>query len=225
MFQVEFKEDFLPTRKFMKVMRFTPMFLLLVALCAALYAADGSSLKPPPGAKVAIVMFEDLECPSCALNFPTVQDAGESHHVPVVLRDFPLGPKHPWSFQAAVYARFFDTKSEKLGTDFRGYIFRNQPQITPNNLLQFVQKFAEDNHVPLPFAVDPEGKLKDKVLADRSLGDRIGINQTPTIFVVSNNEAVQVEKPEQLSQIIEEVQKKAGAATPAKTTTAAKKRS
>lgn len=209
----------------MKVMRRSmPMFLLLWTLSAALYAADGSSLKPPPGSKVAIVMFEDLECPSCALNFPVVQDAGQSHHVPVVLRDFPLGPKHPWSFQAAVYARFFDTQSEKLGNDFRAYVFRNQPQITPGNLLQYVQKFANDNHVGLPFAVDPDGKLKEKVEADRSLGEHIGINQTPTIFVVSNNEAVQVDKPEELSQTIEDVQKRAGPATPAKTTTAAKKK-
>lgn len=201
------------------------VFLMLLALGAYGVAADGSSLKPPAGAKVAIVMFEDLECPSCALNFPMVQEAGNSYHVPVVLRDFPLGPKHPWSFQAAVFARFFDTKSEKLGNDFRGYIFKNQPQITPNNLQQYVQKFADDNHVPLPFAVDPQGALKAKVEADRSLGDHIGINQTPTIFVVSNTEAVQVDKPEHLSQIIEDVQKRAGPTAPAKTAASAKKKS
>jgi protein-disulfide isomerase len=206
------------------------LFMLLALLCfgASLPAADSSSLKPPAGAKLAIVMFEDLECPSCAFNFPTVEEAGNAHHVPVVLRDFPLGPKHPWSFEAAVYARFFDTKSEKLGRDFRAYIFRNQPQINPGNLHQYVQKFADDNHVPLPFAVDPEGKLKAKVEADHDLGLRIGINQTPTIFVVSNTESQQVEKIEQLNQVIEDMQKKAGPpapTTPAKRTTAAKKKS
>jgi protein-disulfide isomerase len=203
-------------------------FLAILGWCAALWAADGSSLKPPAGAKVAVVMFEDMECPSCAVNFPSVEEAGNSHHVPVVLRDFPLGPSHPWSFDAAVYARFFDTKSEKTGTDFRAYIFRNQPQITPGNLHQYIQKFADDNHVPLPFAVDPEGKLKAKVQADHDLGLRIGINQTPTIFVVSNTESQQIEKVEQLSQVIEEMQKKAGPAapaTPTKRTAAAKKKS
>jgi protein-disulfide isomerase len=199
--------------------------LIVLALGASAFAADGSSLKPPPGAKVAIVMFEDLECPSCAFNFPLVEDAGNSHHVPVILRDYPLGPKHPWSFQAAVYARFFDTQSEKLGTDFRAYIFKNQPQITPSTLLQYVQKFADDNHVPLPFAIDPDGKLKAKVEADHSLGQSIGINQTPTIFVVSNNEAQQVDKAEELSQIIEDVQKRAAPAVPAKGPVSAKKKS
>jgi len=187
-----------------------------------MFAADGSSLKPPAGAKLAIVMFEDLECPSCAFNYPTVEQAGANHNIPVVLRDYPLGPKHPWSFEAAVNARFFDTKSEKMGNDFRAYIFRNQPQINPTNLHQYIQKFADDNKVPLPFAVDPEGKLKAKVEADRDLGNRIGVNQTPTIFVVSHTESQQVEKIDQLNQIIEDMQKRAGPATPAKSTTTAK---
>src|SRR5690242_5320556 len=91
-------------------------------------AADGSSLKPPPGARVAIVVFEDLECPTCARAYPIVWEAAKAHNVPVVLHDFPL-QMHPWSFDAAVYARYFDTKSEKLGDDFRGYIYQNQPQI------------------------------------------------------------------------------------------------
>jgi protein-disulfide isomerase len=200
------------------------LFLAVLSLAGLGFAADASSLKPPPGAKVAIVMFEDMECPSCAANFPVVEQAGKAHNVPVVLRDFPLGPTHPWSFDAAVWARFFDTKSEALGRDFRAYIFKSQPQITPGNLRQYVQKFADDNHVPLPFISDSEGKLKAKVEADHDLGLRLGINQTPTIFVVSNTESQQVDKPEHLPQIIEDMQKKAGPATPAKTRTAAKKK-
>ena len=37
--------------------------LALALAPVASRAADGSQLKPPPGARVAIVMFEDLECP------------------------------------------------------------------------------------------------------------------------------------------------------------------
>ncbi|HLW51761.1 MAG TPA: thioredoxin domain-containing protein [Candidatus Angelobacter sp.] len=204
------------------------IFAISAALAWSLsaFAVDSSALKPPAGAQVAIVMFEDMECPSCAFNFPVVEEAGKTHNIPVVLRDFPLGPKHPWSFEAAVFARFFDTKSEKLGRDFRAYIFRNQPQIDPTNLHQYVQKFADDNKVPLPFAVDPEGKLKAKVDADHDLGMRIGINSTPSIFVVTNNGVQQVEKFDQLNQVIEDMQRKAGPATPATPTRrAAKKKS
>ena len=198
----------------------TAALFAIVMSAAASYGADGSSLKPPPGARVAIVVFEDLECPDCARAFPLLQDAGKKHSIPVVLRDFPLSA-HPWSFDAAVFARYFDTKSEKLGVDFRGYIFQNQPQITKQNLREYADKFAKDNNSPLPFAVDPEGKLKEKIIADRDLGTQIGLQHTPTIFVIGNagaaTPAVEVEDRTQIDQIIEDMQKKAAAAAPAKT--------
>jgi len=196
--------------------------LAVAALSITTYAADGSSLKPPPGARVAIVMFEDLECPDCSRAYPVVWDTANSHKIPVVLHDFPL-PMHPWSFDAAVYARYFDTKSEKLGNDFRGYIFSNQPQITKDNLRQYVNKFAEDNKTPLPFAIDPEGKLKDKVIADRNFGTQINLQHTPTIFVVGSGgaatPAVEVEDRSKLGQIVEDMLAKS---PPAKTATPAK---
>src|SRR5262245_48516685 len=161
----------------------TLILLSVLCLCAPCLAADASSLKPPPGAKVAIVVFEDLQCPDCARAYPVVWETANAHKIPVVLHDFPL-PRHNWSFDAAIWARYFDTKSEKLGNDFRGYVYRNQVQITPENLRQFVAKFAADNQVTLPFSVDPEGKLKALVQADYKLGQKIGIEHTPTIFVI-----------------------------------------
>lgn len=182
---------------------------LAVSTCLA---ADGSLLKPPLGAKVAVVVFEDLECPSCAKAYPQIWQAANASHIPVVLHDFPLS-KHPWSFQAAVDARFLDTKSEKLGNDFRGYIYQNQPQITRENLLQYFQKFADDNKVPLPFAVDPQGQLEAKIRADYNLGLKCELSGTPTIFVVGLGAApsfVEVKSPDDLAATIAEMQKKTG---------------
>ncbi len=210
------------------VAKIASVLIVVPALAGLLFAADASSLKPPPGAKVAIVVFEDLQCPDCARAYPVVWEAARAHKVPVVLHDFPL-PKHNWSFDAAVWARYFDTKSQKLGDDFRGFIYSNQVQINPGNLQRFVEKFANDNKVPVPFAPDPEGKLKAKVQADYALGQKIGLEHTPTIFVVGNGGAstpfVEVVDRDQLSQIIEDMQKKAGpAATPVKSTGVKKKK-
>ena len=198
--------------------RILSLFAVL-ALTAVSFAADGSSLKPPPGARVAIVVFEDLQCPDCARWYPVIWEIATAQKVPVELHDFPL-PMHNWSFEAAVYARFFDTKSKKLGDDFRGYIYANQTGITPQNLRQWVQKFADDNKVPLPFAVDPEGKLKALVTADRDLGSRIGLQHTPTIFVVANGGPptpfIEIQEEQdmnqnrvKLSQAINDMEKKA----------------
>lgn len=177
-------------------------------------------LKTPPGAKVAVEVFEDLECPDCARWYPVLFEVAGAHKVPVVLHDFPL-PMHPWSLDAAVYARFFDTKSQKLGEDFRGYIYKNQPSINKGNLQQWIQKFADENKVPLPFAVDPEGKLKALIMADRDLGSRAGLQHTPTIFVVGHGgppspytEINEVQDMEQnkamLGQAINDMEKKVG---------------
>src|SRR5262249_21929260 len=166
--------------------------------------------------------------PARAVSFPGSGQPPTPHTSRVVLHDFPL-PRHNWSFDAAIWARYFDTKSEKLGNDFRGYIYRNQAQITPEKLRQFVAKFAADNQVTLPFSVDPEGKLKALVQADYMLGQKIGIEHTPTIFVIGKGSVstpfVEVVDRSQLSQIIEDMQKKAGPATPAKRPPAKKKAS
>src|SRR5258708_33456616 len=191
------------------VKRFTHMaaWLAIALAPVASHAADGSSLKPPQGARVAIVLFEDMECPDCARAYPVVWEAAKKHNIPVVLHDFPL-QMHPWSFDAAVFARYFDSKSEKLGDDFRGFIFQNQPQIDKQNLRQWADKFASTNNSPIPFVLDPDGQFKTKILADRQLGTQIGLQHTPTIFVVGNGgaatPAVEVEDRTKLDPILKE---------------------
>ena len=148
---------------------------------------DPAALKPPPGARVAIIEFEDMECPDCANANPLLREASEKYHIPWVRHDFPL-PFHPWSFQAAVNARWFDTKSKKLGDDYRDAVFANQPSITDlNGLRDFTEKFAKEHGIALPFAIDPMGKLADEVKADYALGQRVGIEHTPTIWVATNS--------------------------------------
>ncbi|HEY1159375.1 MAG TPA: thioredoxin domain-containing protein [Terracidiphilus sp.] len=148
---------------------------------------DPSGLRPPAGARVAIVEFEDLECPDCANANPILKQAAATYKIPWVRHDFPL-PFHNWSFNAAVDARWFDLKSKALGDEFRDQVFANQPSITsPDVLRQFTQKFADYHKIDLPFALDPQGKLAADVKADYALGQRIGIEHTPTIWVVTAN--------------------------------------
>jgi protein-disulfide isomerase len=196
-------------------------WLAIAIFPVASFGADGSSLKPPPGARVAIVVFEDLECPSCGTAYPLIWEAAKAHNVPVVLRDFPLA-KHPWAFDAAVFARYFDTKSQKLGEDFRGYIYKNQTQIDKQNLRQYVDKFANDNKTPIPFVLDPDGQLKARIIADRDLGSQIGLQHTPTIFVIGNGgpatPPIEIDDYSKIGQAVEDMLQKAPAAAPAKKT-------
>jgi protein-disulfide isomerase len=146
---------------------------------------DPAALRPPAGARVAIVEFEDLECPDCAHANPLLKEATAQYKIPWVRHDFPL-PFHAWSFNAAVNARWFDLKSKVLGDDYRDAVFSNQPSITSLDVLRdFTDKYAKDRGVAMPFAIDPQGKLAAEVKADYALGQRIGIEHTPTIWVVT----------------------------------------
>ena len=127
---------------------------------------NARALRPPAGARVAIVEFEDLECPDCARANPVLKEAAEKYHIPWVRHDFPL-PFHTWSFQGAVDARWFDTKSKRLGDGFRDAVFAAQAKIeSQDDLNAFAHKFAADHKLAFPFAVDPQGRLAQMVKAD-----------------------------------------------------------
>jgi len=187
------------------------------------WGGDTSMLKPPKGSKVAIIVFEDLECPDCSRAAPLLHEAAKTYNIPLVQYDFPL-PQHPWSFEAAVNARYFDTKSKQIGDDYRLYIFQNQIYITKQNLRGYTERFAEQHKVVLPFVIDPSGELAAKVKADRDMGQKIPLDHTPTIYIVSDTTRgrpfVEVTDRTQLYQMIEQVMKDAGATS--KTASASK---
>jgi protein-disulfide isomerase len=181
---------------------------VLLSLTSLLFAQEPVNpvLRPPKGAQVAIVVFEDLECPDCRRAAPLLDEAAKTYKIPLVTHDFPL-PFHKWSFEAAVTARYFDSQSKVLGHDYRSYIFEHQPEITPENLRSFSERFAADHKVTLPFAIDPQGKLAAEVTADRDLGKSIHLEHTPTIYVVSSRTQgkpfVEVVDRSQLYQLID----------------------
>ena len=202
------------------------ILLATLGLSACAFATDASSLKPPRGAKAAIVMFEDLQCPDCSRAYSMVWEVAAAHKVPVVLHDFPL-PMHNWAFDAAVWARYFDQRSSDLGNDFRKFIYANQIQVSRDNLPQWAQRFAGENKTAVPVDKDPDGKLAELVKADFALGQRIGVEHTPTIWVVGNSGVSQplveeVKDRDKLGQMIEDILSKAQAGPPATSNSATK---
>ena len=177
-----------------------------VALSSRASAQDTAALRPPKGAKLALVVFEDLECPDCARANPLEEEAARTYKIPLIRYDFPL-PMHPWAFDAAVLGRYFDTKSKKMGNEFRDAVFQHQQEIRKDTLRSFAEKFAAEHKITLPFTVDPQGKLAAAVKADQALGQRVGINHTPTLYVVTNSRTappfVEVVDRSQLFQMID----------------------
>ncbi|HMD17781.1 MAG TPA: thioredoxin domain-containing protein [Terriglobales bacterium] len=183
----------------------------LVLLCLPVFAQDvPDALRPPKGAQVALVVFEDLQCPQCGRVAPLLVQASRTYKIPLVQHDFPL-PLHNWSFDAAVMARYFDTRSKEVGNAFREAVFAHQMEINPQNLRGFEEKFAAEHQIAVPFVVDPDGKLAGLVRADKELGMSLHVEHTPTIWIVSNKRTakpyVEVTDTNQLYVMIDAMKK------------------
>jgi protein-disulfide isomerase len=201
-----------------------PVIVLLSALPVAAQIAmpprdatpfrDTSSLKPPAGAKVAIIEFEDLECPLCAQVSPLVRGAMSRYHIPRVHHDFII-QGHMWSRSAAVYARYLEDKvAPQIAEDFRRDVFANQRMISSqDDLQQFARRWFQSHGQQMPFVIDPSGRCAAEVEADCTLGMRVGIRHTPTILVVTSKEWIEVTDPAQLYAAIDRAESDAG--TPA----------
>jgi protein-disulfide isomerase len=192
---------------------------LLVATPAASGAADASRLDLPRGADVAIVVFEDLQCPDCAKAHPVIVEAAKASGAPLVVRDFPLA-RHAWAFPAAILARHFSFESRDAGLDFRTFVFLNQAQIRLENLRNAAEQFAKARGVSLPENVDPNGRLQELVQADQGLGRLIGLESVPLILVIAPGERgsrfVEVEDPAELQAAVTRLraESRGGAARP-----------
>jgi protein-disulfide isomerase len=192
------------------MMKRVTLALVLVAICAGIAAAqDTSVLRPPKGEKLAIIAFEDLQCPDCAAAEPLLLEASAKYKIPLVRRDFPL-PAHVWAFDAHVIARYFDTVSPQTGEEFRRWVYENQKSINRTNLRGMAERFAEEHKLTLPEKVDPKGVLAKQVWNAFQQAQELNIQHTPTVFVVSDTQrsAAVVEnlERESLFELIEKMQ-------------------
>jgi protein-disulfide isomerase len=165
---------------------------------------DTSLLRAPAGSPVAISEFEDLECPACARAFPITRAAAEKYKIPMLHHDFPL-KMHIWSMDAAIIARYIQDKiSPQAAEDYRRAVFASQTAIaSKEDLNAFTQKYFQSHGRALPFVIDPSGLFAAEVNADYTLGERVGLTQTPTIFIVTHKGYVQVTDVTQLYQMLD----------------------
>lgn len=164
---------------------------------------DTSMLKPPAGQKVAILEWEDLECPACGHAFPIVHEALNHYHIPIVERDFPLN-MHIWSKKAALYARYMHDKiSPDFALEYRREVFASQYRLSSqDDLDQFTRTYMSKAGKQLPFAFDPI--FQKEIDEDFHLGEKLGINETPTIIVATSKHWIQVKDVSQLYNAIDQ---------------------
>lgn len=165
---------------------------------------DTSILRPPNGSQVAIIEFEDLECPFCARVSTLVQDAMSRYHVPRVHHDFII-QSHTWSRTAAIYARYLEDKiAPQVAEEFRRDLFAHQQTIaSQDDLIRFAQVWFQSHGQQVPPVIDPSGQLAAEVEADCALGRRLGIQHTPTIIVATAHQWIEVADPNEIYKALE----------------------
>lgn len=174
--------------------------------------SDTSMLKPPPGAKVAIIEWEDLECPYCAHAFPFVHAAVRHYQIPLVRYDFHI-PGHVWSHEGALYARYLEDKaSPELGTEYRRELFASQFKIAnKDDLNRFTKEFFAAHGKEIPFVLDPTGQLEREVNEGDVLGHRLNSRMyTPTIMVATPTAWIEVKDVSDLYEAIDKAESSLG---------------
>lgn len=134
-----------------------------------------------------LVEFSDFECPHCKDAQPIVAklmaDYPSAHFV---YQDFPLSQIHTEALKASTHGYCV---AKAGGSDaffkFSDTLFANQAGLTPttsdDTLKDAETKAGQDPAKIAACAAAPAAK--EAIDASRALGERVGVNQTPTIFV------------------------------------------
>jgi protein-disulfide isomerase len=153
---------------------------------------------------VTVVEFLDFECEACGAFYPVVEDLREKYdgEITYVVRYFPL-PGHINSTQAALAAeaaarqdRFEDMYHRLFETQAQ---WGEQPEETPGVFRGFAEELGLDMAAYDAAIADPA--TAQRVQSDKTDGEKLGVNSTPTFFVAG--EKVVLQEWDDLEQAIE----------------------
>ena len=133
-----------------------------------------------PAAPITIVEFSDYQCPFCARVNPTLAKIRETYgdRVKIVFKDYPL-PNHPQAPKAAEAARCAGEQSKYW--EMHDAMFANQRALEVPMLKQTARAIGL-NGGAFDSCLD-SGKYEATVRTGSELGDKMGVNSTPTLYV------------------------------------------
>lgn len=156
-------------------------------------------------APLTLVVFSDFECPYCARMANTLrQDVlpEGTDRVHVVFRNFPLG-MHPWARDAAEGAACAAQQGDVFFWKVHDYLFQSQRELTSDNLRGAVVSYASTLarfDTPRFRACWDGRQTRAQVEQDLSLGQRIGVHATPTLFL--NGSRIEGFRPDEIRKIL-----------------------
>jgi protein-disulfide isomerase len=133
-----------------------------------------------------LVEFADLQCPHCKEAQATMdQLAKDFPNARIVFQSFPIAELHPFAFKAAAYGYCIQKQKNDAFFPYASAVFDAQSALTPDTgdqtLKDAVTKAGLD-----PAAIDScaaTQQTKDAVNASVKLGESVGVDQTPVLYV------------------------------------------
>lgn len=146
--------------------------------------------------KVTIVVYDDFQCPYCAMGYKALFADGlkeYSDRVRIVFKDFPLFEIHPWAKRAAIDSNCLAEQSNDAYWDFSDYVHGNQKEISgpgkdPNASAARLDKAAleagnkrklDETILKSCLKAQPDAPLNASVQEAETLG----VTSTPTLFI------------------------------------------
>jgi len=160
----------------------------------------GDPVRGNAAAPITIVEFSDYQCPFCSRVNPTLAKVLETYgdRVKIVFKDFPLG-NHPQAPKAAEAAHC--AGEQKKYWEMHDAMFANQRALELPALKQAARAIGLDGG-SFDQCLD-SGKYAATVRAGMELGEKMGVNSTPTLYI--NGRALIGAVPfENFKQIIDE---------------------
>ena len=146
--------------------------------------------------KVSIIVYDDFQCPYCAMMYRTLfADSLKEYtdRVRVVFKDYPLFEIHPWAKRAAIDSNCLAEQSNDAYWDFSDYVHANQKEIggpsrdvnasfarLDNAALDAGRKHSLDGNILQScLKSQPDALLNASVKE----ADTLGVSSTPTLFI------------------------------------------
>jgi protein-disulfide isomerase len=163
-------------------------FLLAAMAAVSLgWGAEQRLVEGNPDSAVRVIVFEDLQCPDCAIFRQMLDEKLLPKYAAKVAfehRDFPLA-RHAWARKAAIAARFFEETGAELAVRYRRETLRSIGETTPENFSQRLAAFAKVNGIDPQRALAALGDAQLASAVERDFQDGVarGVAHTPTVFV------------------------------------------
>lgn len=166
----------------------------------------GDPVRGNANAPITIVEFSDFQCPFCQRVNPTLARVREAYgdRVKIVFKDYPL-PNHPQAPKAAEAARCAGEHNKFW--EMHDAMFANQRALEVPQLKQTARSLGLDG-AAFDACLD-SGKHAAAVESGRELGDRMGVNSTPTLYV-NGRPVIGAQPFEVFKQVIDEELARAG---------------